>query len=156
MKHNVIYERTRFNRRGETAEQYIVALYSRAENCDYGAMKEELIRHRLVVGIRDATLSERLQLDAELTLEKVNKFVRQKEAIHEQQQVVREGDNRSNPIQLDAVRMLRQRHRQPRGSVQSREDTTRKLAKQCSRCGGGPHPREKCRPNTLYAIDAGR
>ena len=73
MKHNVIYERTRFNRRiqqaGETAEQYIVAPYSLAENCEYGAMKEKLIRDRLVVGIRGTTLSKHLQLDADLTLE---------------------------------------------------------------------------------------
>ena len=54
VRRNVMYERARFNRRtqqeGETAEQYIVALYSLAENCEYGAMKEELIRDRLVVG----------------------------------------------------------------------------------------------------------
>ena len=124
-------------------------------------MKEALIRDRLV-GIRDATLSEHLQLDADLTLEKVKKSVRQKEAIHEQQQVVREGDNRSNLIQLDVVRMLRQRHRQPRGSAQSREDTTGKFAfkpkKQCSRCGGGPHPREKCPAKDVvcHTVDAGR
>ena len=41
-------------------------------------MKEELIRDRLVVGIRDAALSERLQLDGDLTLEKVKKAIRQK------------------------------------------------------------------------------
>ena len=66
-------------------------------------MKEELIRDRLVVGIRNATLSERLQLDTDLTLEKVKKSVHQKEAIHKLQQVVQEGDSRCNPIQLNAV-----------------------------------------------------
>ena len=38
---------------------------------------------RLVVGIRDVTLSEHLQMDPELTLEKAIKMVRQREAIHE-------------------------------------------------------------------------
>ena len=51
-------------------------------------MKEELIRDRLVVGIGDVVLSECLQLDADLILEKVKKAVSKKEAVHEQQLVV--------------------------------------------------------------------
>ena len=46
-----------------------MALYNLAENCNYGDMKEEMIRIRLVVGIRDNALSEKIQLDAKLTLE---------------------------------------------------------------------------------------
>lgn len=41
-----------------------------AERCNYGSLKDELIRDRLVVGLRDIKLGEKLQLDAELTLEK--------------------------------------------------------------------------------------
>ena len=73
VRKNVIYERARFNRRnqqsGETAEQYIMALYALAKNCDYGGMTDEMIRDRLVIGIRDSALSEKLQMDATLTLE---------------------------------------------------------------------------------------
>ena len=68
VRKNVIFERARFNRRnqheGESAEDYIVALYDLAENCEYGALQSEMIRDRLVVGIRDGALSERLQMDA--------------------------------------------------------------------------------------------
>jgi hypothetical protein len=50
-----------FNRRSqqsrETAEQYIMALYDLAENCEYGDLKAEMIRDRLVVGIQDDALS---------------------------------------------------------------------------------------------------
>ena len=50
-----------FNRRnqqsGELAEQYIMALYCLAENCNYGDFKDEMIRDHLVVGIRDTALS---------------------------------------------------------------------------------------------------
>ena len=64
VRRNVIFERARFNRRtqlpGETAEQYIMALYDLVANCDYGALESEMIRDRLVVGIRDSALSERL------------------------------------------------------------------------------------------------
>ena len=83
VRKNVIYERARFNRRnqqsGETSEQYIMALYSLAENCEYGDLKEEMIRDRLVVGIRDTALSEKMQMDPKLTLEIAMKHVRQRE-----------------------------------------------------------------------------
>ena len=90
----VIYERARFNRRnqqsGESSEQFIMALYSLAESCEYGAMKEEMARDRLVVGIRDSSLSEKLQMDAKLTLESAKKTIRQREAVHEQQRAKRQ------------------------------------------------------------------
>ena len=57
VRHNIIFEHARFNRSnqvdGESAEKYIVELYALAETCNYGEMKEEMIRDRLVVGIRD-------------------------------------------------------------------------------------------------------
>ena len=89
VRKNVIFERARFNRRnqqqGESAEQYIIVLYELAEDCEYGALHSEMIRDRLVVGIRDITLSEQLQTNAELTLDKAKKIIRQREAVHQQQ-----------------------------------------------------------------------
>ena len=38
-------------------------------------MKEELIRDCLVVGIRDLVLSERLQMEAELMLDKAKRLI---------------------------------------------------------------------------------
>ena len=52
-------------------------------------MKDELIRDRIVVGLKDAKCSEKLQLDPNLTLEKAVTQARQKEAVHEQQSIVR-------------------------------------------------------------------
>ena len=53
VRRNVIFERARFNRRNqqadETAEQYIMTLYDLAANCNYGEMEPEMIRDRLVV-----------------------------------------------------------------------------------------------------------
>ena len=60
VRKNTIFERARFNRRnqheGGSAEHYIMALYDLTANCEYGAMEPEMIRDRLVVGIRDSTL----------------------------------------------------------------------------------------------------
>ena len=92
VKRNVIYERARFNSRnqleGEPVEQYVLSLHSLARNCEYGTLQEELIRDRIVIGIRDKALSRRLQLDADLTLEKAMRLVRQNEAVGEQQKVL--------------------------------------------------------------------
>ena len=68
-KHNVIFERAQFNMRyqqdGESAEAFITAVHKLAEHCSYGALKEELIRDRIVVGIKDRRLSEQLQMDSD-------------------------------------------------------------------------------------------
>ncbi len=98
VRENVIYERAKFNQRnqaeGESAEQYITALYSLVDNCNYGALKEEMLRDRLVVGIKDKTMSQKLQMMADLTLEKAKKEIRQKEAVCEQQQELQAGVNK--------------------------------------------------------------
>ena len=77
VRKNTIFERARFNRRiqidGESAEQFITCLYQLAEDCAYGDLRDEMIWDRLVVGIRDSTLSERLQMDADLTLDRAKK-----------------------------------------------------------------------------------
>ena len=76
---NFIFERARFNRQnqleGESSEQYISELYCLMDNCNYGNLKDELLRDRLVVGIRDQKLSKKLQLDPDLTLEKTKKTI---------------------------------------------------------------------------------
>ena len=47
-------------------------------------MKEQLLRDLLVVGITDKKLSEQLQMDAGLMLEKAKKTILQKEAVRKQ------------------------------------------------------------------------
>ena len=91
----MIFERARFNRRnqreGEFAEEYITCLYNLVESCEYGELKSEMIHDRLVVGIRDSSLSEHLQTDAALTLEKAKTIVRQREAVQEQKLILSHG-----------------------------------------------------------------
>lgn len=65
VKNNVIYMRNQ--REGEPVDSFVTALYALAEHCSYGVLHDELIRDRLVVGLSDKVLSERMQLDAELT-----------------------------------------------------------------------------------------
>ena len=142
VRHNVIYERAQFNRRsqqpGETTEQFIMALYELAENCDYDRLKD-----RIVVGIRDNTLSERLQLDSELTLEKAKRMVRQRKAVHEQAQSLGASSTIA-PLQPD--RSHGKQHSNKRGtkvSHRGKQPATTNTKTKCSRCGKEPHSREK-------------
>eukprot|EP00731_Ephydatia_muelleri_P036195 Em0214g1a len=71
---------------GEGAEEVLQATATSLEKAKNSI--EELIRDRIVIGIRDKALSRRLQLDADLTLEKAMRLVRQNEAVGEQQKVL--------------------------------------------------------------------
>ena len=80
-RRNVIFKRAKFNRRvqgpDETCDSFITSLYCLAEHCLYGSLHDELIRDRIVVGIRNSQLSEKLQLDPDLTLDEAMNAVRQ-------------------------------------------------------------------------------
>ena len=90
IKRNVIFERAKFKlqsqQESEPVETFITDLFSLAENCKFGSLREELIRDRIVVGILDKRLSEKLQLEADLTLEKAMNLVRQRETVRKQQE----------------------------------------------------------------------
>ena len=138
VRKNTIYERAKFNRRdqreGESSEQYITTLYELIENCEYGTLKQEMLRDRLVVGIRDVALSEKLQMDATLTLEKAKKAIRQKEAVTEQQAFLQEG-SKKDPITIDEVNKGRS----------GRGGGARARTSKCTRCGHDKHvPGDKC------------
>ncbi|CAB3984465.1 Hypothetical predicted protein [Paramuricea clavata] len=62
-------------------EDFFIIKRNVVEHCNFGVLCEELIRDRIVVGIRDKALSEKLQLEADLTLEKAVNFARQKETV---------------------------------------------------------------------------
>ena len=149
VRRNIIFERARFNKRdqreGESVEEYITALYSLIETCEYGALKEELLRDRLVVGIRDSKVSEALQMNAELTLEKAKKTIRQKEAVREQTQQLQGSDN-NNHKNVDEVRRPRPQRRRGGPTHRNRQTlgdqprgTRGQASHNCSRCGHATH-----------------
>ena len=93
-----------------------------------------MIRDRLVVGLLDCALSEHLQLDPELTLEKAKakRAARQKEAVQEQQQSLRSDLKVPGTTDVDVVGQ--QRREQVRGpnthstvNLPNRQNQVRKL-----------------------------
>ena len=147
---NVILERAKFNRRaqkeGETAEEYITALYNLVETCNYKGLKEEMIRDRLVVGIRDTGLSEKLQMDPKLTLDEAKRKIRQREAVIEQRKELHQDGRVGSQATLEEVKTNRS---QIRGGTGGRREgrnahSCHKDKPQCKRCGNDTHPPDKC------------
>ncbi|XP_049878483.1 uncharacterized protein LOC126375547 [Pectinophora gossypiella] len=73
-KKNVTVERHRFFKRdqkgNENIEQYVFELRKLAETCEFGNLKEELIKDRLVCGVTSKAICERLLREEDLTLKK--------------------------------------------------------------------------------------
>ena len=73
VRRNLTVQRALFNKRhqlaGESVDTFIQDLCWFAEDCKYGTLKDSLIRDRIVVGVVDDSLSDRLQAKADLTLE---------------------------------------------------------------------------------------
>ena len=92
VRHNVIYERAKFNFRkqevGESVNDFLTSLLTLVETYNYGNLRDEMIRDRIVVGILDKSLAERLQLDAALTLDGCIKLVRGTDVVKKQQKLL--------------------------------------------------------------------
>lgn len=144
-KRNVIYERACFNQRvqqvGEPVDNFITSLYHLAEHCQFKDLREELIRDRIVVGLQDARLSEKLQLDPELTLEKAITVVRQSESVKKQQQTLRA------PAAEIEVDWIQSKGKPPKKQCSPAPPPVLPGNKKeaCQRCGRSPlHNRQNC------------
>ena len=101
-KRNVIHERSKFYGRnqmhGESVEQFLRALRELSATCDFADKEDESVRDRLVLGLLDTEVSQKLQLDETLTLKTAIDTARHYELIKMQMQ-----DQRSK--QVDKVNL---------------------------------------------------
>ena len=78
-KSNVIYEKYKFNNllkeQTEWINAYVNALRVLTETCDFGALKDQLIRERIVCGARDNVVRRKLLQESKLALKYVLTFV---------------------------------------------------------------------------------
>ena len=120
-------------------ETFITALYALAEHCGYGNLHDEMIRDRIVMGICNTRLSEKLQLDPNLTLDSAITQARQSEAVKLQQPLLR--GKPDTPV--GTVQRGRGRQRANRGSQNS--VAYRSGRDVCTRCGKYPaHEKAQC------------
>lgn len=71
---NVIYERYTFNKReqevNETIDSYVAALRTLVKTCKFEGLEEEMIRDRIVLGIRDNHTRKKLLQEKDLDLQR--------------------------------------------------------------------------------------
>lgn len=119
-RRNIIHERAQFHQAiqnaSESIESYLRKLFEMADKCNFNN-KEENIRDQLVIGLRDKAISRKLQLEADLTLDKAISVARTFEAVSMQMQDQRDLSS-SSPVvnDINAIERGRGRDRFGRGS----------------------------------------
>ena len=169
---NVIYERVKFNsmRQGDmTIHQFITAIQSQADVCEYGDMRNDLARDRIVVGVNDQKLREYLIDVEDLTIEKCIQKAKQFVSHHDHARKMEQstGDNLDSTEansgkyeELDQVdrqrnRNFGQRNRQPgyrggknRGAQSYTSGTNiqfrQRNQQNCDFCNKENHIRDRC------------
>ena len=112
---------------GETIEQYIRHLHELADHCDF-PNKEEEIRDRLVIGIRDKDLSLKLQMTSDLTLKKAAALARRSELVKFQ---IRETGAAENVDEVK-TKLYKSKWRNKAGVTSTHKAEQRR---KCGRCG---------------------
>lgn len=85
-KANITYERHIFNTRKQQADEkiddFITNLKTLADNCDYGQIKDSIIRDVLIIGISNSKLRENMLREPDLSLQKAIHMARAAERAH--------------------------------------------------------------------------
>ena len=144
IKRNAIFAHAKFNLRfqkeNESIDNFITDLFTLAQHCNYRTLHDEMVHDCIVVGLKDKTLSEKLQLEADPTLEKAINQDREKELVRQQQGIIRqEGSSASNVDRVESARPWPKDKFKTSNKVEDRNQT-------CGRCGGKPHKRKECPP----------
>ncbi len=145
---NEIYERYCFNQRvqepNEPIDSYLSALRSMAKTCNYGNLEDNLIRDRLVIGIRDNATRKRLLQEPKLTLNGAVDICRAGEATSQQLKAMTQEDVHVVSKKTTPKSNNRWRERKPpgRNATGSAKHDSRQV-QDCSFCGLS-HAKNKC------------
>lgn len=75
-------------RKNLSVVKFIESIYEIAETCQFGPLKEELIRDPIVIGYRNAPLSQNLMQDEKLNLEKAVKEAKSSHLVKEHDELL--------------------------------------------------------------------
>ena len=132
---NVPFERYKFNKRvqeaGEQYEQYKTALLKLAETCDFETITpNDILRNRLIFGICDNKVRERLLGETGLTIERTDEIWRAAEMMTSQMKTISDSDTAVHSMKV-------YKSRRP---VDSKRDVS---SASCSKCGRRHDLRQK-------------
>ena len=145
-KTNIIYERYKFNNRSqeqaESIDTYITSLRALAETCEFGALKEDLLRDRIVCGVRDKGIRRKLLQESGLTLSKCVDICRANEATTAQLKDMTPGQTIEQ--EANAVNQ-KEDGKKPKAPKDSGKGSKNQLSADCKFCGRKhERKRDKC------------
>ena len=136
---NITFERHKFNTRnqaeGESIDQYATELQTLASSCEFGDLKDSLIRDRIVCGVRGESMKERLLRDADLTLIKALDMCRANEISKKQMKSLHGHEDKTD---ISYVKKNQRHTKPPKGTADKKEKTF-----ECRNCGR-THEARKC------------
>lgn len=143
-KRNETFERYVFNSRcqaeNESVEEFILDLKLKSQSCNFGELASSLIKDRIVIGVRDKHLREKLLEETDLTLEKAIQICQARELTQTRIKSM-DGDvgqSKSGEAASDVDRVAIVRHKV--STKQRQRDIKQNQA--CVRCGGKHMPRQ--------------
>lgn len=145
---NLIYERSIFNRlvqaEGQSINEFITSVQVQSDNCQYpDNIKSELIRDRIVVGVRDPSLRQYLidveNLDLTICIRKAKQYTTQREQMKEL-----EGPAQPEEANMDTVARSGGTSQRYRGRGRGRGRGRSSRNDQCYFCGKEQHAKENC------------
>lgn len=169
---NVPFERYRFNRRvqepGETYDQYRTALRKIADGCEFDTITpDQILRDKLVFGIRDGKARERLLRESNLTLQKTDEICHAAESMLAQVKVVDDSlgstvnaiksDSNPQPKPTKDGKNLRECWNCGRRHELHKRELCPAYGKTCNKCHKQNHFAAKCRskaaPQAVKAVE---
>ena len=144
---NVTWDRHVFNSRsqqpGETIDQYVTDLRSKAAQCEFGTLTDSLIRDRIVCGVLSDRTRSRLLKDAALTLDGAIDICRADEATAARMKSLATGEKDPSDKDLD-LKFLKKETKSSHTDDRQGQRTGAKQQQQCGNCGGRHTPQQKC------------
>ncbi len=142
---NTVYERYVFNtctqETHETIDGYVNKLRRLSATCQYGELLNEMIRDRMVIGVKDSVLRARLLREKNLTLEKCLDTCRASEITSQQLKTIDGG------LEVESVHAVRQketgRGKKKKEKTQSEKPRKPKTMLDCTFCGT-QHAKRHC------------
>ena len=143
-KRNVMYERHVFNTRSqgsvETIDAFVTELRLQANNYEFGSLRDELLRDRLVVGIRSDSVRSRLFREADLMVQKAIDICRAAEVTDSRMASIKNSlDSNVNALDKDNKYS---KHRQRDNKTKRINEASQQSKMLCKNCGN-KHIREK-------------
>ena len=176
-KRNVIYERSIFHSRkqqsSETVEQYYSDLHILLKRCEYDdKFKDEMLRDRLVLGLRDPETQKKLYMEPNLTIHTAVSIARQYELVSNQMSnalsqtslseiaskkkaMPSKYEKRDSYVKRDNYEKRDSRGTCDKCGYNKHADESRcpAIGKTCGKCHGKDHFRAACRTKNIHEID---